>query len=223
VTLSVSLYPDPCYVFGVNVGLSVVIAWCVLALLLTGLLLLYFLVVRRMKPVPAGGQNVLEYVVDGIHRWAEGKVGHAAEFVSPVAMGLMAYVFCLSIIELFGLPPATKDINCTFAVGLCTFITFNVAGFKYRGGLRGRIKGLSSPSAMVLPIRILTDCIAPCSMAIRLFANIMVGGIIMELVYAVVPVVVPAILSAYFNVLHVGIQTFVIGMLMLVYTSEAVE
>ena len=221
--LNVTLFPTPCYVFGVNVGLSVVMAWCVMALLLTGLVLLNILVVRKMKPAPTGAQNYVELVVDGIHRWAEGKVGHAADFVAPVSMSLMVYVFFNTIVELFGLPPATKDLNCTFAIGLCVFITVNVSGFKFRGGLRGRIKGLCNPSAIVMPIRILTDLIAPCSIAIRLFANIMVGGIIMELIYMVVPIILPAAVASYFNVLHVGIQTFVVGLLSLIYVSEAID
>lgn len=221
--LEVSLFPKPCYVFGVNVGLSVAVSWCVMAVLLTTLILLNILVVRRMKPVPSGAQNVLELMVDGMHRWAEGKVGHAADFVAPISMTLMTYVFANTIIEMFGLPPATEDINCTFALGLCTFTTVNVAGFKFRGGLRGRVQGLCNPSPIVMPIRILTDLIAPCSIAIRLFANIMVGGIIMQLIYAVVPIILPAVVASYFNVLHVGIQTFVLGLLTLVYVSEAIE
>lgn len=221
--LEVNLYPTPYEVFGVNVGLSVVIAWCVMAVLLLTIVLLNVLVVRRMKPVPKGAQNLVELLVDGMHRWAEGKVGHAADFAAPVAMTLMTYVFFNTIIEMFGLPPATEDINCTFAMGLCTFMTVNVAGLKFRGGLRGRIKGLCNPSPVVFPIRLLTDMIAPCSIAIRLFANIMVGGIIMQLIYAVVPIILPAVVASYFNVLHVGIQTFVLGLLTLVYVSEAIE
>ncbi len=221
--LEVSLYPEHYEVFGVNVGLSVVISWYVLAILLVIILLIHFLVVRRMQIVPKGWQNAIEFMVDGMYRWSAGKVGHAADFVAPVAMTLMAYVFFNTIIELFGLPPATEDINCTFALGLCTFFLVNVTGLKFRGGIRGRLQGLSMPSPIVLPIRILTDLIAPCSIAIRLFANIMVGGIIMQLIYAVAPIILPALVASYFNVLHVGIQTFVLGLLTLVYVSEAIE
>ncbi|NCB36726.1 MAG: hypothetical protein EOM58_11875, partial [Clostridia bacterium] len=124
--LTVSLFPEAGYVFGVNVGMSVIIAWCVIALVLIGLVVLNLLVVRKMKAVPTGAQNVVEFVVDGLHHWGESQVGHAADFVVPVSMTLMLYVFSTTIIELFGLPPATDDINCTFALGLCTFITVNV-------------------------------------------------------------------------------------------------
>ena len=76
---------------------------------------------------------------------------------------------------------------------------------------------------MVLPIRVLTDCVAPVSMALRLFANVLVGGVIMKLVYAAMPFVLPAALSVYFNLIHAAIQTYVFGLLTLTYVSEATE
>lgn len=220
--LEVSLEQKSFFIGGFNVGQSVVTAWCVLGVLLTSLLLIRFTVIRRMKEKPAGLQNFLELAVDGIYRWSEGKLGEAGTFVAPVIMTLMTYVFSVTVVELFGFSPATEDINCTLAVGLCTFVLVNVTGLKVRG-FKGRIHGLCSPSIAVLPIRIITDCIAPCSIAIRLFANIMVGGIIMQLIYAVVPIALPAVIASYFNILHVGIQTFVLGLLSLIYVSEAVE
>lgn len=220
--LEVSLTPKPFFVFGVNVGLSVVTAWVVMGLLLVTLLVLHFVVVRRMKLKPKGIQNVLELMVDSLYKWCAGKVGEAGSFIAPAIMTLMTYVFSVTIVELFGFSPATEDLSCTFALGLCTFLLVNVTGLKVRG-IKGRVKGLCTPTPVVMPIRILTDLIAPCSIAIRLFANIMVGGIIMQLIYMVVPLVLPAVVASYFNVLHVGIQTFVLGLLSLVYVSEAVE
>lgn len=220
--LEVSLEQKPFHILGVNVGLSVVTAWVVLGVLIVALILIHFLVVRRMKASPKGLQNVLELAVDGVYRWSEGKVGEAGSFVAPMIATLMVYVFSVTVIELFGFSPATEDINCTLALGLCTFLLVNVTGLKFRG-IKGRVHGLCTPSPVVMPIRVITDLIAPCSIAIRLFANIMVGGIIMQLIYAVVPVILPAAVAAYFNVLHVGIQTFVLGLLSLVYISEAME
>jgi len=60
-------------------------------------------------------------------------------------------------------------------------------------------------------------------MSIRLFSNILVGSVIMEMIYSVVPVVIPAALSSFFTVMEIGIQVFVFGLLSLIYTSEAVE
>ena len=101
-------------------------------------------------------------------------------------------------------------------------MSVNVTAFKFRG-LKGRIRGLSKPSPVVFPVRVLTDCITPFSLGIRLFSNVMVGGVIMQLIYAIMPIVLPAVVASYFNVLHVGIQTFVFGLLSLMYTSEALD
>lgn len=220
-SIEVSLYPESFVIMGMNVGLSVVIAWCVLAALLIMLLFLRSRI-NMFTSEPKGLQIALEAIVDGVTRFAEGKIGGHARLMAPLALTLMIYVSAATLVELFGIPPPTEDINCTLALGLCSFIAVNAAGFSAKG-FGGRIKSLASPSPVVLPIRVLTDCIAPCSMAIRLFANIMVGSVIMQLIYSAMPIVLPAILSVYFNLLHVGIQTFVFGLLSLTYAGEAVE
>ena len=97
----------------------------------------------------------------------------------------------------------------------------NIIAFRYAGFV-GRLKNLASPSIIVAPIRLMTDCITPFSMGIRLFSNVLVGGVIMQLIYAVIPVILPAAVASYFSFLHVGIQTFVFSLLFLIYVSEAV-
>ncbi len=220
--LKVSLYPEHFYLFGINVGLSVVIAWGVLAILILALTAIRLFVIPRFQKTPKGIQNILEIAVDGVYNFAKNKVGHdAARFVAPMTMTFMTYIFFTTFVELFGLPPATEDLNCTIAMGLLSFITVNVVAIKC-AGIKRRLKNLASPKAVIAPIRVLTDCIAPFSMAIRLFANVLVGGVIMQMIYALIPLVLPAAIASYFSVVHVGIQTFVFGLLFLTYVSEAV-
>ncbi len=220
--LKISLYQEHFYVLGINVGVSVIIAWSVLGILIAGLLLIRLFVIPRFKPVPKGFQNVLEMAIDGVHQFTASKVGHhAADTVAPVALTFITYVFFTTVVELFGIPPATEDLNCTVALGLFSFVMVNILAVRL-AGLRGRIKNLASPMAVIAPIRIITDCIAPVSMGIRLFSNVLVGGVIMQLIYAIVPVILPAAVASYFSVLHVGIQTFVFSLLFLIYVSEAV-
>lgn len=219
--LEVHLTPKPFYIMGINVGLSVVVGWAVVALLLVGLGLLHMRV-RRFTERPKGLQNVLELAVESMHNFAAGRVGHHADMVAPVAMTLMTFVFFGTFVEVFGISPATEDINCTIALGLFSFLSVNVAGLRVKG-LGGRLRTLATPSAIAFPIRVLTDVVAPFSMGIRLFANVLVGGVVMQLLYHSVPLVVPAAVGIYFNVAHVMIQAFVFGLLTLIYTSEAVE
>lgn len=223
IELDVSIYPKYLSIGGLRVAVSGVIASAVVLLLVAALLLInLFCIRRRFTQRPKGLQNVLEYAVEALQEFAKGRVGECAGFVAPFVLTFMLYVFFTTFVEIFGLPPATEDLNCTLALGLCSFLMVNVTSLRFRG-LKGRMKNLSSPSAVVFPVRILADVIAPFSMGIRLFANVLVGGVIMQLVYTVVPVLFPAAVSSYFNVLHVGIQTFVFALLFLTYTGEAVE
>ncbi|HML47625.1 MAG TPA: FoF1 ATP synthase subunit a [Clostridia bacterium] len=217
----ISIMPEAFIIGGVNVGWSVVVAWAVIAVL-TALLLIAQRFIRRMEKVPHGLQNLLELIVDGIDRFAQSKIGPVADFAAPIVLTFMVYIMGTTLVELFGITPATEDVNCTLALGLSAFVMVNVTAIKHRG-LFGRLRSLTHPYAVALPIRVITDCISPLSMAIRLFSNVLAGSVIMKLLYAVVPVVVPAALSAYFTVLDTGIQTFVFGMLTLVYINEAIE
>lgn len=217
----ISIMPHRVHLFGMEIGVSVIMGWFVV-LLLVGLCVFINRRIRKFKDKPTGFQNVVELVVEGVYNFSKGKVGHQAEAVAPVVLTLMSFVAAATLVELFGLPPATEDLSCTLALGLVTFATVNITALR-EFGLKKRIQRMAQPVAVVLPIRVMTDCVAPVSMALRLFANVLVGGIIMKLVYAVIPIIVPAILSVYFNLIHVAIQTFVFGLLTLNYTMEAIE
>ena len=52
---------------------------------------------------------------------------------------------------------------------------------------------------VMLPINIMEIAIRPTSLCMRLFGNILGGFIIMKLVEFVVPAVIPAFLSLYFD------------------------
>ena len=220
--VEVNITPKPFDLFGINIGQSVVIAWGSLAVVIVLLVLANFFIRKRFSDKPTGLQMVLEMVIGGLEKWAQSYVGHSAAFIAPVTLTLMVFVFSTSMVELFGLPAATGDINCTLALGLTCFLAVNVTGLRYKG-FKGRLAGMCHPTPIVFPIRVLTDLITPFSMAIRLFANILVGAVIMEMIYGIFPLVLPAAFSSFFTVFEIGIQVFVIGLLSLIYTSEAVE
>ncbi len=207
--------------FGMQVGVSVVMGWLVVLLLVALCAFIRFRV-RRFKDQPKGFQNLVETIVDGVYTFSKGKVGHNADFCAPMVLTLMTFVAAATLVELFGLPPATEDFSCTLALGLFAFMLMNVTAIREFGPWK-RVKRLASPVFFVLPIRVMTDCIAPVSMALRLFINVLVGGIIMKLIYSAIPLVFPAVLSVYFNLIHVAIQTFVFGLLTLNNTMEATE
>ena len=219
--LGESIYPEMIQIGGVTLPLSGMIGT---ALVLILLLVAYFIrrSMKNWQDTPRGLQDVIELIVDTVHNFANDKVSPYADALAPFTLTFMVYILFGTCIELFGIPPITKDINCALALGLTSFVIVNVMALRVLG-LHGRIKHLATPSAVVLPIKVLTDCIAPLSMTLRLFANILVGYLIMHLIYLFCPVILPGILSVYFTLLHAAIQCYVFGTLNLNYVQEALE
>ena len=76
--MEVNIYPVPFHVFGVNVGLSVVVAWCVLGFLVALLIGVNLYIRKRFSERPKGLQNVLEMIISGLEKWAQEKVRNCA-------------------------------------------------------------------------------------------------------------------------------------------------
>ena len=89
--LEISITPHSFYLFGINIGLSVVMAWAALAVVIAVLLLLSRRI-KRFEETPHGLQTLLEMAVEGVHNFAADKVGHCADFVAPMTMTMMLYV-----------------------------------------------------------------------------------------------------------------------------------
>ena len=222
--LEISIDPRSFYIGGVDVSLSAVMG-SVIVLILVALMWLLNKRIAKFTDQPKGLQNVVELAVDAMYKFAKGKVGHVADIVAPYVMALMMYIMFGTLVELIGLPAVTGDLSCTIALGLMSFVMTNVIALKVLG-IKGRVHKLASPIKMAFPIKVLTDCVAPFSMALRLFANVLVGAIIMELIYyamGVLPLGIPAVVASYFSLAHTLIQVYVYGLLSLNYINEAIE
>ena len=115
--LGESIYPEMIQIGGVTLPLSGMIGT---ALVLILLLVAYF-IRRSMKnwpDTPRGLQNVIELIVDTVHNFANDKVSPYADALAPFTLTFMVYILFGTCIELFGIPPITKDINCALALGL---------------------------------------------------------------------------------------------------------
>ena len=127
-----------------------------------------------------------------------------------------------NISGLFGLRPPTADFGTTFGLALITFVMIEYAWIKTKGF--GIIKDLLDPFPVFLPINIISEFATPVSMSLRLFGNVTAGTIMLGLWYALMPwftkIGIPAFLHAYFDFFSGAIQTYVFGMLTMVFISN---
>lgn len=94
---------------------------------------------------------------------------------------------------------------------------------KFRAFVYGVLSGIVEPMPVILPINILEIFIKPLSLCMRLFGNVLGSFVIMELLKMVVPAIVPAVFSCYFDIFDGLIQAYVFVFLTGLFIKEATE
>jgi F-type H+-transporting ATPase subunit a len=205
---------------GIPVTQTVTTTWFIMALLLG----LSIFLTRKLETRPGKKQVIAEILVDGIYNLTETTMGKQFKNFAPYIGTILLLVGISNISGLFGLRPPTSDLNTTLGLALITFVLIHITGIRYKG-VGGYLKGFLEPMPFLLPINLMGEIATPISLSFRLFGNILGGLIIMTLVYqalgwfSLIPV--PAILHMYFDLFAGLLQSFIFGMLTMVFVSLA--
>ena len=152
---------------------------------------------------PGRGQIILETIVSGGHNFFKDTLGeHGAEYI-PYLMTVTLYIGIANLIGLLGFKPPTKDMNVTAALAFMSIVLIEVAGIRQKGA-KGWVKSFAEPIPIILPINIMEIFIKPLSLCMRLFGNVLGSFVIMELLKLIVPAVLPAVFSCYFDIFAAG-------------------
>jgi F-type H+-transporting ATPase subunit a len=149
----------------------------------------YFVAGSKKQLVPTGVQNVAEsaigFVRDGIIMETAGPAG--LPFL-PFLLTLFSFIFCLNIIGLVPVVqmPANARMALPMIMALVVWATFIVVGMVKQGPLH-YFKGVAFPPGVPKPIYLLvtpieivsTFLVRPLSLAVRLFANMLAGHLIL--------------------------------------------
>lgn len=195
------------------------------ALTVTGVMLLFALIVRmfaipRFKMVPGKFQLVIEQAVEFFSNLASSNSPHRNGFLGAYIFAAGAYIFVGTLFELLGLqvvttgglsvalPAPLSDINAAIAMGCLSYLII------LSGGIAGnRLKGVGQT---------LKDFSLPISMSFRLFGALLSGLLVTELVYYYINLsfVLPVAVGVMFTLLHALIQTYVLTMLTALFYGE---
>ena len=209
---------------GIGVSESVVVSWIVMAILI----IFSFCMTRNLKVEnPGKRQVVIEMFVTGLQNIVKGIIGEEGERYVPYLVTVMMYIGLSNIIGLLGMKPPTKDLNVTGALGLLSIFLIQYANIRARG-TKGWLKSFAKPVAVVTvpfvaPIMVLEIVIRPLSLCMRLFGNVLGAFVVMELLKALVPVIIPIPFSLYFDIFDGFIQAYVFVFLTSLFIKEAVE
>lgn len=215
--------------FGNKIPVSdvVVTMWIIMAVMIAFAIIL----TRKLTAVPNKKQNVAEVIVEFINNIVKDAIGeHHWKPFAPYLGTVMLFLIFANIISIFNvipgegfkLRPPTRNINVTACLAIMSILLVIYAGIRYKKP-KAWLKSFVEPIPIMLPFKILDYGIKPLSLALRLFGNILGAFIVMELIYAVIPPIVPAVLSIYFDLFDGILQAYVFMFLTSLYIQEVLE
>lgn len=195
---------------------SVVVTWVIMAVIV-GLCIIF---VRNLRVEnPGKFQLVLESAIGWAQNFFEDVMGKENKRYIPYLITVLIYIGISNIIGLFGFKPPTKDINVTAGMAIMSMCLIEYSGI-HKNGLKHWVKHFARPVPVVAPIMVLEIVIRPLSLCMRLFGNVLGAFVIMELLKAVVPILVPIPFSFYFDIFDGFLQAYVFVFLTALFMNE---
>ena len=121
-----------------------------------------------------------------------------------------------------GLKSPTKDLNVTAALAIMSMCLIEFSGIR-KNGFKHWATHFAKPVPFVAPIMVLEIVIRPLSLCMRLFGNVLGAFVIMELLKAVAPVLIPIPFSFYFDIFDGFLQAYVFVFLTALFMNEEQE
>ena len=215
--IDITITPDEIVLLelgSIELTATVVFAWLVMAILLV----LTWAVARNLTTgrTLSRRQNMLESVVSIMRSQIRELTGQDPERYLPFIGSLFLFVSVSNLLDVVpGYHPPTASINTTAALALLVFLAVPVYGIAERGFL-GYMKKYIQPTPLMLPFNIISEFSRTVALAVRLFGNIMSGGLIVAVLVALVPLLVPVTMEI-FGLLIGQIQAYIFAVLSTVY------
>jgi len=217
--------------------------WMLVAL--AGISVFLFIGTARPQLVPTRAQAAVEYLYDFVRKMLDENVGPEGRRYAPLIFSIFIFVLACNLLGLIpwvGSFTPTSHVSVTLGLALIVFVTVCIVGF-LRHGLhffslfwpKGTNPALG---VFVFAIELLSFLSRPFTLAIRLFANMTAGHVLLKVfgtfvvslgsfgalpyVFGIVPLGVNIALSAL-EVLIAVVQAYVFALLASLYLNDAVN
>jgi F-type H+-transporting ATPase subunit a len=197
---------------------------------------LFFVGTSRKAVVPGRLQGAAEMIYEFTANMVEDNAGHGSAKYVPFVMSVFLLVLFGNIL---GLVPYsftfTSQIIVTIAMALMIFVVVVLLSLKNHGF--GFFKMFFPPGApiflapLLIPIEVLSFVFRPISLAVRLFANMMAGHVMLQLfagftilmgIFGVLPFTFVVLLTG-FEILVALLQAYVFALLTSIYLKDTLE
>ena len=189
-----------------------------------------FYVNRKLKDFdplsePKGAVLLMIMFAETIDNMVKGKTNERlARYLTPYIMTVAAYIFLANISGLFALETPTSNLSVTLVLAGITCVLIEVCAAKEKGR-KDYIKSWFEPFAPFVILNVMSKFSTLLSLSLRLFGNILSGGILMSVIYQmlgaisrmipvigkfnIVGVAVAPVLHFYFDLFSGVMQAFI--------------
>jgi F-type H+-transporting ATPase subunit a len=195
-------------------------------LLVLGLLLVFFLLVRFSLNVENPGpiQQIAEMLHDFVSNQADSIIGHGYERFVMFTTCVLLFVLTSNLLGMVpGLLAPTSIATVPLGIALWCWFYYHYHGIREQGFryFKQFIGPIWQIAPMMLPIELISHLARILSLTVRLYANMFAGEEVTLVFFSLVPIGIPIIFMA----LHLGvalIQAYIFMLLTMIYVSQAV-
>lgn len=203
-----------------KLNLTIVTTWGLMLLMTVGA----WLITRKLKDDLhiSRWQHVLEVITLGIKSQIEDvglSILQSRKYIAFIGT-LFLFILVSNLLVIFpGYEPPTGSLSTTTALALCVFVAVPIFGIREQG-IAGYLRAYMQPTVIMLPFNIISEISRTLALAIRLFGNVMSGGMIIAILLTITPLIFPLLL----DVLHLltgVVQAYIFSILATVYIAAA--
>ncbi|AWV96792.1 F0F1 ATP synthase subunit A [Arcticibacterium luteifluviistationis] len=202
------------------INLTIVTTWAIMLVLVTA----SFLITRNLKTGIriSRWQCILEIIVEGINNQME-EIGlkNPRYYIGFVGTLFLFIVVSNVLIILPWYEPPTGSLSTTTSLAICVFLAVPYFGIS-QTGLGGYLKTYIKPTFIMLPFNLISEITRTLALAVRLFGNMMSGGLIIAILLSITPFLFPVIMKVL-GLLTGVVQAYIFSILATVYIAAAVQ
>ncbi len=202
----------------VSINATLVFTWLTIALLAG----LARWITRKLSTTGelSSWQNCLEVLVEGAQRQIRDIARQDPDpFLSFIVTLFFFIATCNLLAVVPGYEPPTCSLSTTTALALCVFCAVPFYGIR-RHGLRRFLHLYLEPTPLMLPLNLIGELARTLALAVRLYGNVMSGGLVAAILLLVAPFVFPALMNVL-GLLTGLIQAYIFAVLATVFIAAA--
>lgn len=204
----------------ITINLTIVTTWAIMLVLAIAALL----ITRKLKTGVkiSRWQCFLEMMVAGINSQIE-EIGlkNPKQYIGFIGTLFLFIVVSNVLIILPWYEPPTGSLSTTAALAICVFLAVPYFGIA-KTGIVGYLKTYIKPTFIMLPFNLISEITRTLALAVRLFGNMMSGGLIIAILLSITPFLFPIVMKAL-GLLTGVVQAYIFAILATVYIAAAVQ